>query len=91
MTQVDTPGGHPGPPPSLIFDSHSDSADVLWQRLHERAHLGEWMRFIVHLKNGSTQVGRLVHFDQMTLTLGGEGNLLEIWLNDVAHVIVVPR
>jgi len=73
-------------PPSLVFDHNSDTGPVLWQRLHDRAGV----RLIVHLKNGATYVGSLVHFDPTTLTIATRGRHYEFWVRDLAHVLAVP-
>lgn len=90
MAQAQTPEGHPVAPPSLIYDSRSDSGEVLWRRLHDRTRPHGLVRLIVHLRNGTTRVGRLVYFDRTIMTLSVEGGLIEIWLGDVAHVIACP-
>ena len=77
-------------PPSLVFDHNSDTGPVLWQRLHDRSHSRAGVRLIIHLKNGATYVGGLVHFDPTTLTISTRGRHYEFWVRDLAHVLAVP-
>ena len=45
------------------------------------------MRLIVHLKTGSTVVGRLRYYDNFHLTVAAEGQLRDILYRDVAHIL----
>jgi hypothetical protein len=77
-------------PPSLIFDHKTDSAPVLWQRLHERWRSGAALRLVVHLKRGMTYVGKLVHFDLTRLTIAARDTQhYECWVHNLSYVLVV--
>jgi len=77
----------PPAPPTLIYDHSSDPEDQLWDRLNARAQPGPEMRLIVHLKTGSTVVGRLRYYDNFHLTVATEGQLRDILYRDVAHIL----
>ena len=77
----------PPAPPTLIYDHSSDPEDQLWDRLNARSQPGPEMRLIVHLKTGTTVVGRLRYYDNFHLTVATEGQLRDILYRDVAHIL----
>ena len=81
-------GERPAPPPSLLFDQNSDSAETLWRRLHDRFGSTGSPRLILHLKNGTTRIGNLQYYDRSLIAMHVGGNRIEIWVKDIAHVIV---
>ena len=77
----------PPSPPTLIYDHSSDPEDQLWDRLHERSQLSRELRVIVHLKSGSTLIGRLRYYDNFHLTVATEGQLRDVLYRDIAHIL----
>jgi len=43
---------------------------------------------ILHLKNGTTRIGNLQYYDRSLIAMHVGGNRIEIWVKDIAHVIV---
>jgi sRNA-binding regulator protein Hfq len=81
----------PPAPPTLIFDHSSDPEDQLWDRLHERLMLDPDMRVIVHLKSGTTLVGRLRYYDNFHLTVATKGQLRDVLYRDIAHILAASE
>ncbi len=77
----------PPAPPTLIYDHSSDPEDQLWDRLHERSQLAPELRVIVHLKSGTTLIGRLRYYNNFHLTVATEGQLRDVLYSDVAHIL----
>jgi sRNA-binding regulator protein Hfq len=77
----------PSAPPTLIYDHSSDPEEQLWDRLHERSQLAPELRVIVHLKSGTTLIGRLRYYDNFHLTVATEGQLRDVLYRDVAHIL----
>ena len=77
----------PPAPPTLIYDHSSDPEEQLWDRLHERLQLAPELRVIVHLKSGSTLIGRLRYYDNFHLTVATEGQLRDVLYRDIAHIL----
>ena len=77
----------PPAPPTLIYDHSTHPEEQLWDRLHERSQLSAELRVIVHLKSGTTLIGRLRYYDNFHLTVGTEGQLRDVLYQDVAHIL----
>lgn len=77
----------PPAPPTLIYDHSSDPEEQLWDKLHERWQLSPELRVIVHLKSGTTLIGRLRYYDNFHLTVATEGQLRDVLYQDVAHIL----
>jgi len=88
MAQAEKPDAHI--PSGLLYDHRLDPESAVRQRLEQRVGPGERVRLVVHMKKGATYVGDLTYFDTESLRMLTSAGVVEVVVNNVAHIIKVP-